>query len=264
MARRFFSCVIILTLFISILSETANAILVATPTTVDNVTYQYQDNVKFLDLSKITVSGGVMKIPGASLSAGDIVVDETHQKSIKILKVNPDGSYVAGQPTMIELFSQFDIPRQVIEPKAADITEYAVKGISVQEYAARLAQQSGNSGTQSIMKGNVPSADMKEMYDLFSDRGSKVYTFDGRYTFGSFGSDGSTVALEMNGALGVSPGIVADYSLSDGYEFGFEKAAQFIDLNVLIDAEIDEEMYCRVFGVGLEIPKLDRSSLGST
>jgi hypothetical protein len=36
----------------------------------------------------------------------------------------------------------------------------------------------------------------------------------------------------MNGALGVSPGIVADYSLSDGYEFGFEKAAQFIDLNV--------------------------------
>jgi hypothetical protein len=54
--------------------------------------------VKFLDLSKITVSGGVMKIPGASLSAGDIVVDETHQKSIKILKVNPTAPMSQASP----------------------------------------------------------------------------------------------------------------------------------------------------------------------
>lgn len=262
MTRRLLSFVLVLMLLITIVSETANAILVSTPSTINNVTYTYQDRVKFIDLSKITVSGGAMKIPGVSLSAGDIVVDEAHQKSIKILKVNPDGSYVAGQPSMIELFSQFDIPRQVIVPKTTDITEYEVKGISVQEYAAQLSQQSGNTGSQSIMKGNVPSADMKKMYDLFNQRGSKIYKYGGRYTFGSFGSDDSTVALEMNGALGVSPGIVADYSLSDGYEFGFVDAAQFIELNVLIDAKIDEEMYCPVFGVDLEIPKLGAIHLG--
>lgn len=242
----------------------AGAALATTPATITNVTYKYNNWVKFIDLSGAQLVGGSARIPGAALSAGDVLVDENGQRSLKILKVNADGSYVTTTPTMVDLFSEFEIPRQVIVPTAANITEYAVKGIPAQDYAAILAQQTGQSGTQTLMSGNLPSADMKKMYDLFASRGSTVYRYNGDYTFQSFDMLGgsSSAKLHLEGAVGVSPGIVADYSFSHGYEFGFVDAAQFIDLKALLDVKIDREMYFPIFAVGVSIPKLGGVKLG--
>ena len=233
-----------------------------TQAAISHVTYQYNNRVKFGDLAGAKLSGSVTKIRGPALSAGDIIVDEAAQKSLKILKVNPDGTYLTAQPTMYELFSEFTIPRQVIVPTAANITEYGVKGIPVREYAALLAGQSG--GGQKLMSGSVPSADMQKMYQLFESRGSKVYRYNGDYVFSSFNlrSGQSSVKLPLEGALGISPGIVADYSLFHGYEFGFVDAAQFIDLKALLDVKITQEMYCPVFSLDISIPKLGAVRVG--
>jgi hypothetical protein len=257
-----FLCVIIL-LSINAPLE-ASAALSTTPASIQNISYQYNDRVKFIDLSNVISSGDSLKIPGSSFSTGDVIVDESGQKSLKILKVNPDGTYITTRPTMYDLFSEFTIPRQVIEPNAANITEFGVKGISAQEYASILAKESGASGTQKLMKGDAPSADMQKMYQLFENRGSRIYQFNGDYTFSSFnmGSGSSSVKLHLEGALGVSPGIVADYSLSNGYEFGFVDAAQFIDLKALLDVKIDQEMYCPIFAINVPIPKLGAVRLG--
>ena len=233
-----------------------------TPASVSNVTYRYNSRVKFSDLSGAAVSGGATKILGASFSAGDIVVDETSERSLKILKVNADGTYLTARPTMYELFSEFTIPRQTIFPTAANTTEYGVKGIPAEEYAALLAEKGG--GGQKLMSGSVPSADMQKMYQLFESRGSKVYRYNGDYVFSSFnlGSGQSSVKLHLEGALGISPGIVADYSLFHGYEFGFVDAAQFIDLKALLDVKITQEMYCPVFSLDVPIPKLGAVRVG--
>lgn len=241
----------------------ANAALVTTPKSITNVSYKYNDRAKFLDLSGATVSGDSVKIPGAALVVGDIVVDKEGQNSLKILRVNADGTYITGKPSMIDLFSEFTIPRQIIEPASTNITEYAVTGISPQAYVDILATESGEHGTQKLMSGDIPSASMQKMYNLFEERGSKIYRYNGEYTFKSFDLLNPTVVkLQMDGALGVSPGLVADYSLFGGYEFGFVDAAQFIDLNVLIDAKIDKEMYCPVFSVDVPIVNLGHFRLG--
>ena len=229
---------------------------------ISNVTYQYNSRVKFGDLSGAELSGSATKIRGAALSAGDIVVDEAAERSLKILKVNQDGTYITARPTMYELFSEFTIPRQVIVPTAANITEYGVRGIPVKDYAAMLAGQDG--GGQKLMSGSVPSADMQKMYQLFETRGAKVYRYNGDYVFSSFNfsSGQSAVKLHLEGALGISPGIVADYSLFRGYEFGFVDAAQFIDLKALLDVKITQEMYCPVFSLEVPIPKLGAVRVG--
>ncbi len=244
-------------------AEAYSSSAAGTPAAISNVTYQYNSRVRFSDLSGAKLSGGAMKIPGAVLSAGDIVVDEASQKSLKILSVNADGTYVTARPTMYELFSEFTIPRQVILPNSANITEYAVKGIPVEKYAELLAGQSGGGG-QKLMSGSVPSADMQKMYQLFESRGSKIYRYNGDYIFSSFnlGSGQSSVKLHLEGALGISPGIVADYSLFHGYEFGFVDAAQFIDLKALLDVKITQEMYCPVFSLDISIPKLGAVRVG--
>ena len=139
-------------------AEAYSSASAVSPAAISNVTYQYSNKVRFGDLSGAKPSGSAMKIPGAAFSAGDIVVDKASQKSLKILSVNSDGTYVTAHPTMYDLFSEFTIPRQVITPAAANITEYGVKGIPVEEYAALLAGKSG--GGQTLMSGNVPSADM--------------------------------------------------------------------------------------------------------
>lgn len=236
----------------------ASAAVATKPASITNISYKYNDRVKFRDLSGVTYSGDSLKISGASLSAGDVIVDESGSKSLKILKVNKDGTYITARPTMYDLFSEFTIPRQIIEPNEANIIEYGVKGISAQEYASILASKSGASGTQKLMSGDVPSADMQKMYDLFESRDSRIYRFNGDYTFSSFntGSGSSNVKLHLEGAVGVSPGIVADYSLFSGYEFGFVDAAQFIDLKALLDVKIDQEMYCPIFAISIPIPGL--------
>ena len=243
-------------------AEAYSSTAAGVPVSVSNVTYQYNSRVKFGDLTGAKLSGGAMKIPGAAFSAGDIVVDEASQKSLKILNVNADGTYVTARPTMYELFSEFTIPRQVITPAAANITEYGVKGIPAAEYAALIAGESG--GGQKLMSGSVPSADMQKMYQLFESRGSKIYRYNGDYVFSSFdfGSGKSVVKLHLEGALGISPGIVADYSLFHGYEFGFVDAAQFIDLKALLDVKIKQEMYCPVFSLDIPIPKLGAVRVG--
>jgi len=242
----------------------ASAAQITMPASITNVSYKYNDRVKFIDLSHVTATGESLKIPGTSLSAGDVIVDESGQKSLKILKVNGDGTYITTRPTMYDLFSEFEIPRQIIEPNEANIVEYGIKGISASEYASILAKESGTSGTQKLMSGDVPSADMKKMYDLFERPGSGIYQFNGDYTFSSFntGDGSSSVKLHLEGAVGVSPGIVAEYSLSNGYEFGFVDAAQFIDLKALLDVKIDQEMYCPVFAFTVPIPKLGELDLG--
>ncbi len=178
-------CVVMLFLLIGVPLE-ASAVQITKPVSITNVSYKYNDRVKFIDLSDVTASGDSLKIPGSSLSAGDIIVDNTGQKSLKILKVNGDGTYITARPTMYDLFSEFEIPRQIIEPNEANIVEYGIKGISASEYASILAKESGTSGTQKLMSGDVPSADMKKMYDLFERPGSGIYQFTGDYTFSSF------------------------------------------------------------------------------
>lgn len=256
-------CVIMLFSLINVPLE-ASAAQITLPASITNVSYKYNDRVKFIDLSHVTATGESLKIPGTSLSAGDVIVDESGQKSLKILKVNGDGTYITTRPTMYDLFSEFEIPRQIIEPNEANIVEYGIKGISASEYASILAKESGTSGTQKLMSGDVPSADMKKMYDLFERPGSGIYQFNGDYTFSSFntGDGSSSVKLHLEGAVGVSPGIVAEYSLSNGYKFGFVDAAQFIDLKALLDVKIDQEMYCPVFAFTVPIPKLGELDLG--
>ena len=256
-------CVVMLFLLIGVPLE-ASAVQITKPVSITNVSYKYNDRVKFIDLSDVTASGDSLKIPGSSLSAGDIIVDKTGQKSLKILKVNGDGTYITARPTMYDLFSEFEIPRQIIEPNEANIIEYGIKGISASEYASILAKESGSSGSQKLMKGDVPSADMQKMYQLFESRGSMVFEFNGDYTFSSFdmGDGSSSAKLHLEGAVGVSPGIVASYSLSNGYEFGFVDAAQFIDLKALLDVKIKQEMYYPVFAFTVPIPKLGEVDLG--
>ena len=105
---------------------------------------------------------------------------------------------------------------------------------------------------------------MQKIYQLFANRGSKIYRYNGDYVFSSFnlGSGQSSVKLHLEGALGISPGIVADYSLFHGYEFGFVDAAQFIDLKALLDVKITQEMYCPVFSLDIPIPKLGAVRVG--
>ena len=105
---------------------------------------------------------------------------------------------------------------------------------------------------------------MQKMYQLFESRGSKIYRYNGDYVFSSFSfnSGQSVVKLHLEGALGISPGIVADYSLFHGYEFGFVDAAQFIDLKALLDVKITQEMYCPVFSLEVAIPKLGAVRVG--
>jgi len=251
----------VLALFLVGSTLNSNAALITTPATISNVSYQYSDRVKFIDFSDADMVDGSVRITGTSLSAGDILVDREKQKTMKIMKVNADGSYIVGQPTMIEIFSDFKIPRQVIEPTPANIIEYEVKGISVKEYAAKLAGQTGQ--TQTLMSGNAPSAQMKDMYNLFNSRGSKIYEYSGEYTFRTYDVfKPLTMTLELDGAVGVSPGIVAEYSFSDGYEFGFVDAAQFIDLNALINVKIDKELYFPIFSVIVGIEGLGSVKLG--
>jgi len=255
-------CFIMISSAAAVPAEAYSSAAAGKPANIANVTYQYNPRVKFADLSGAAVSGSTTKLRGPALSAGDIVVDEASQRSLKILNVNPDGTYITAQPTMYELFSEFTIPRQVITPTAANITEYGVRGIPVEQYAAMLAGKDG--GGQKLMSGSAPSADMQKMYRLFETRGSKVYRYNGDYVFSSFnfGSGQSTVRLHLEGALGISPGIVADYSFSHGYEFGFVDAAQFIDLKALLDVKITQEMYCPVFSLDVPIPKLGAVRVG--
>ena len=255
-------CALLLCLLLLLPSAVMLAEAYSPTAVIANVTYQYSSRVRFGDLSGAELAGGATKIRGTAFSAGDVVVDETSRNSLKILKVNPDGTYLTARPTMYDLFSEFTIPRQVITPTAANITEYAVKGIPAAEYAALLAGQNG--GGQTLMSGSVPSADMQKMYQLFESRGSKIYRYNGDYVFSSFSfnSGQSVVKLHLEGALGISPGIVADYSFSHGYEFGFVDAAQFIDLKALLDVKITQEMYCPVFSLEVAIPKLGAVRVG--
>lgn len=253
---------LLLCLFLALSAAGTPAEAFSPPTAVSNVTYQYNSRVRLCDLSAAEPAAGGLRIPGTSFAAGDIVVDEASGKSLKILKADADGGYLVTRPTIYELFSELTIPRQIIVPTAANITEYGVKGIPVKEYAALLDGRSG--GGQKLMSGSVPSADMQKMYQLFESRGSKIYRYNGDYVFSSFnlGSGQSMVKLHLEGALGVSPGIVADYSLFHGYEFGFVDAAQFIDLKALLDVKITQEMYCPVFSVEVPIPKLGAVRVG--
>lgn len=238
--------------------------IITMPASISNVSYQYNDWVKFMDLSNVTKVGNSINIPASNLSVGDIVVDESGQNSLKILKVNADGTYITAKPAMIDLFSEFTIPRQFIEPNEANITEFDVKGISAHDYAAKLANESGSGETQKLMSGDIPSADMQTMYNLFNDRGSRIYEYDGDYTFSSFnlGSGLSSIKLHLDGALGVSPNVVASYSFSDGYEFGFVNAAQFIDLKANLSVQIDQEMYCPIFAIDLSIADIGAVRVG--
>ena len=260
----FVLCVFVLFAAAGTAAEAYSAPSAIQPAALSNVTYQYSSRVKFGDLSGAEAASGGVRMRGTRFSAGDIIVDERNQSSLKILKVNADGTYLTARPAMYELFSEFTIPRQVIVPDAANIVEYGVKGIPVKEYAAQLAGQKGASGGQTLMSGSLPSADMQKMYSLFENRGSKIYRYNGDYLFSSFnlGSGQSSVKLHLEGALGVSPGVVADYSLFHGYEFGFVDAAQFIDLKALLDVKITQEMYCPVFSLDLAIPKLGSVRVG--
>lgn len=253
-------CVFMLLALIGVPLE-ASAALITQPASIRNVSYKYNDWVKFIDLSHMTTSGDSIKIPGSDLEAGDIVVDGNGLNSIKILQVNGDETYIATRPTMYELFSEFDIPRQVIEPNEANIIEYGIEGCSAAEYAAILAQETGESGSQKLMKGDVPAAAMQKIYELMNRPGSRVYPLDDAYTFSAF--DGSSsLTLRLEGAVGISPGIVARYSLFNGYEFGFVDAAQFIDLKLMLDVKIKQEMYCPILTLSVPIPGLGSLDLG--
>ena len=159
-----------------------DAATVSLPTTLQNVTYQFSDTVKFL-ISRPPPRSATIRLPGAALSAGDVVVDKVHESSLKVLKVNPDGTVVAGKPTMIELFKEYTIPRQIIQPNTANITEFAVKGISIQEYMAKLAAPTTEpGGEQKVMSGTMPTL-MNKISMIFQQRGTKVYEYGGVYEF---------------------------------------------------------------------------------
>lgn len=256
MAKKWLSVLCVIMLISMVIPPfESNAARLTAPASVENVSYRYSKRVKFIDMSGVSVAGDSLIIPGTSLSAGDIIVDENGRKSLKIIGVNADGTYITARPSMYDLFSEFTIPRQVIQPNDANIIEYGIGRISVSEYAEILT---GKTGTGKLMKGDVPSADMQKMYKIFEKSNSGIYRFNGDYTFSSFASDdgSSDIKLHLEGAVGVSPGIVAKYSLSGGYEFGFVDAAQFIDLKAMLDVEIEREMYCPVFAIDLPIPKL--------
>lgn len=265
MLRKVISVILIVTINILCLSMPlqSKAETSSVPTTLKGVTYKFNDNVKFLNIADMVRFGDNVKIPGVSLSAGDVVVDKRNQTSLKVLKVNSDGTLVTIKPTMLDLFKEFNIPRQVIEPTAANITEYAVKGISVEEYTSKLkGQQSDGSSGQKLMSGNLPDL-MDEIKAKFQARGTKIYEYSGEYEFSPFAfKSQDTVKLSLDGALGVSPGVVAEYSLFDGYEFGFVDAAQFIELNMMFDVKINEEMYLPVFAVTIPIEGLGGIKLG--
>ncbi|SMC34179.1 S-layer homology domain-containing protein [Papillibacter cinnamivorans] len=260
MVKRIIALIIVLALILVTpgFAPTADAAVETVPETLNGVSYQYNSRIKFLDLSVATGTESGVKIPGTSLAAGDVLVDRENQRSLKILKVNPDGTYLTTKPTMAELFSEFTIPHQVILPNAANITDYTVKGISVAQYISQ-----SNSGESTKIMSGTNSTLMNQIYGIFSDRGSRIYEYDGVYEFTPFGKPGSgKVKLSLSGAIGVSPGIVAEYSLFDGYEFGFVNAAQFIDLNIMFDVAIQEELYLPVFAVNVPIAGLGNVRMG--
>ncbi len=230
------------------------------PVSLKDVSYKFNSTVKFLDLSTLTKTGDNINIPNTSFSSGDIIVDKKNSISIKILKVNNDGSYLTVKPSMNDLFKEFNIPRQIIQPNSANINEYQVKGVSIEDYLKN--KNPDRSGQKSSKKYAGSSDVMDNINKLFSERNSKVYQYNGVYEFSALGSSSNKVKLSLDGALGVSPNLVAEYSLSDGYEFGFVDAAQFIDVNMMFDVKINDEMYLPVFSVYVPIPGIGSVKLG--
>lgn len=231
-----------------------------TPISLQNIQYSYQPRVKQLNLATATRLGDTLLWPGAELTPGDILVDNTLQTSLKVLHHLGSGQYLVSTPTLYELFRELTIPRQVLIPNEANVTEFGVKGIALDAFLAQQAAQApGN--TQTTFSASGPAL-MQEIKAIFAHRGTKIYTYDGVYHFKPFGTSTDTVKLALRGAVGVSPGIVAEYSLFDGYEFGFVDAAQFIELNMMFDLQIDEELYLPIFAVTVPIPGLGGIKLG--
>jgi|GEM_PF-2480884 len=268
MQKRFISIVLLLSLLSIYLPPPQHAeaaLLSATaPVLVQNVTYTYQDKVQLLSLSPATRLGNTLLWPGAEFSPGDILVDETLQQSAKILRKLDSGAYLIAKPSMYDLFREFSIPRQEIIPKPDNMLEYAVKGIDIDAFLTQQSTQApGSTTTQTLFSSDGPGL-MQDIRMKFNQRGTKIYEYDGTYTFHPFGTTNpaDTVKLALRGALGVSPSIVAEYSLFDGYEFGFVDTAQFIELNLMFDVALNEEVYLPVFAVSVPIPGLGSIKIG--
>ena len=264
MRKRFISVLLVVSLLLSYLSLPAQteAALSTTPVVMQNVTYAYQERVKFLDFTPATRLGDTLIWSGTDFSPGDLLVDKIEQTSVKILSKLANGSYLVATPSIYDLFSEFNIPRQEIIPNNANLIEYAVKGIDLDAFLAKQAAQApGTGNTQTLFSANGPAL-MNEIRSIFANRGTKIYEYDGTYSFHPLGSSAGEVKLALRGAMGVSPGIVAEYSLFDGYEFGFVDAAQFIELNLMFDVTLNEEVYLPVFAVTVPIPGLGGVKLG--
>jgi hypothetical protein len=264
MRKRFLSVLLLISLLLSYLPlpVKTEAALSTTPVVMQNVTYTYQERVKFLDFAPATRLGDTLIWTGTDFKPGDLLVDRDQQTSVKILSKMPNGSYLVANPSIYDLFSEFNIPRQEIIPNNANLTEYAVKGIDLDAFLAKQAAQAPGSGTtQTLFSANGPGL-MNEIRAIFQARGTKIYEYDGTYTFKPLGSTSGAVKLALRGAMGVSPGIVAEYSLFDGYEFGFVDAAQFIELNMMFNVALDEEVYLPVFAVTVPIPGLGGVKMG--
>jgi len=98
------------------------------PVQIQDISYTYQPHVKLLNFAPATRLGNTLVWPNSNFQPGDLLVDESLQSSVKILHKLESGAYLITSPSIYDLFREFNLPRQVIVPNQANITEFDVKG----------------------------------------------------------------------------------------------------------------------------------------
>ncbi|MDF2671828.1 MAG: hypothetical protein K0R09_93 [Clostridiales bacterium] len=232
------------------------------PAQLRNVRYIYQKDVKRVDLSKYFNRDGSIKPPvGINIAPGNILVDESMKASLYVLGKNPDGTLIARQPTLNEVFENFEIPEQTVRYNTSNIIDLqpaihnarigkanpANMGTVTVKFIPPIDATSNNPPQQKL--ASISSDKEKEEVDKALAGGWR-HSFD-KAVLNAYLADGTKLSVKLSGEIALNMSFDTKYTAFSGYRFGIN-GAEMIKLKAALDVKINKEIYIPI--VGVDIP----------
>ncbi|MGE5473952.1 MAG: copper amine oxidase N-terminal domain-containing protein [Ignavibacteriales bacterium] len=236
------------------------------PVQIQNVKYTYQKAVKNVDLTKYINDDGLVTAPdGQDVNPGTILVDEDMKTSLYVIGKKSDGTLIVRVPSMNEVFSDFEIPEQIVKYNDANIVDLQpairdarlginkgtgvgqvniIKGITLKQPSLPQGTSTGKQQVYSLGSEN----DKQKVLDAISD--SMIYEFN-KTLLDAYDENGNKMVVKASGKVGFDANLITKYTAFKGYKFGLE-GAEYFNLKVKLDVKMNKELYIPI--TGFDIP----------